>query len=315
MSERPHKWILYLYMLGLMLSGGAISICLKVLNSSEAKGENFSHPFFIPFLFVIGDVLCFMIYLYEIRSAKKQYGSYNLHPKVLAARTNGKPSTMSPLYLAIPKLLNLAASCVMGMAYSYTFSESNLRSQLYPNYQKEFLKPTFFAVIERSMESSSNDENISFVTFELALGLQGFIAMVIVALSLLLIKRDQYRHHWVSVGFIFAATLLICIPLIINQRQTSLNVLIGIGLTLGSVVLFSLQYIIEEKLLTSYYLTPARVVGWQGFWGILYIAIFMPTFQAIECHARFCSNGRIEDSIFAFQQIYANVNILLLLVG
>lgn len=222
---------------------------------------------------------------------------------------------MNPLYLAPPKLLNLAASCVLGMAYSYTFTESSLESQLSPNYHKGFVKPTYLAAVGRSMETGGNDADIAFITFELALGLQGLIAMAIVAMSLLFLKRDQFRHHWVSVGFIFVATLLICIPLIVNQLQTSVNVLIGISLTIGSIVLFSLQYIIEEKLLTSFYLTPARVVGWQGLWGILYIAIFLPTFQAIECHARFCSNDRIEDTIFAFQQIYANVNILLLLVG
>jgi hypothetical protein len=37
-------------------------------------------------------------------------------------------------------------------------------------------------------------------------------------------------------------------------------------------------YVVEEKLLGSYYLDPLKVVGLEGLWGLIMWAILLPIF-------------------------------------
>jgi len=72
------------------------------------------------------------------------------------------------------------------------------------------------------------------------------------------------------------------VPLYIDEPQTALNVLLGTGLVLGSVLLFCLQFIQEEKLLDKHFISPARLVGWEGIWGILLMALILPGFYFVK---------------------------------
>lgn len=110
MPSKPKKWLLYVYMLFLALTGALIAIAFRIINTAEARGENFSHPFFIPITMVVGDALCIFIYFYEIRRARKRFGSYQLHPKVVNARTRGRSTYVNPIYFFPPRLINMVAS-------------------------------------------------------------------------------------------------------------------------------------------------------------------------------------------------------------
>ncbi len=43
------------------------------------------------------------------------------------------------------------------------------------------------------------------------------------------------------------------------------------------------MFIVEEKLLSGYYLDPLYIVGLEGFWGCFYYAILLPIFQNVKC--------------------------------
>jgi hypothetical protein len=59
----------------------------------------------------------------------------------------------------------------------------------------------------------------------------------------------------------------------------------------------------EEKILGGYSLDPLFIVGMEGFWGCLVMALMLPAFQRIECTGELCHGGRLEDSMMAFKEL------------
>lgn len=67
------------------------------------------------------------------------------------------------------------------------------------------------------------------------------------------------------------------------------------------------KYITEELLLVGKGLDPLYVVGWEGFFGMIYYIILLPIFQHIKCsQVGLCSDsGTIENTTLALQQMNA----------
>ena len=90
----------------------------------------------------------------------------------------------------------------------------------------------------------------------------------------------------------------------------------GPATTLTGVVLLLLaqcftggQFIVEEKLLSGYYLDPFLVVGLEGFWGVCIWSILLPIFQTVrDCTFPLCDpkTGRLEDTSQAFAELGAH---------
>jgi hypothetical protein len=299
-------------MLFLAVTGALVAILLRLINTAESRGENFSHPFFIPSTMVIGDALWIFIYFYEIRRARKRFGSYQLHPKVVNARTRGRGTDVNPLYFLPPRLINIIASSLLAMSYSYVGTSEN--SDGFREYNEDSHSVETNALSNFSILQSENNSK-PFITFELALVLQGNIILIIILVSRLFLKREQYRHNWVGVVFILVATWMIWVPFYVDEHESVGNVLIGTVLVLGSTLLFSLQYIIEERLISNNFLSPARLVGWEGIWGLMLLVIFLPIFYIIKWNAHFCSNGMLDDSLFALRQMWSNLVIMFLMIG
>ena len=80
------------------------------------------------------------------------------------------------------------------------------------------------------------------------------------------------------------------------------------------------MFIVEEKLLSSYYLDPFKIVGTEGMWGVLYYLIALPIMQTIQCSggkglAALCNFGYLENSSYAFHQMAENYLIIWLAFG
>jgi len=109
MSLKIRKLFLYCFMLAIVLASAGFAILSRIINTTKSRGEFFSHPFFIPLSMVIGDAFCIFIYVYEIQKARKRFGSYQLHPKVVSARTKGRSTHLNPFKLFFPRLTNILA--------------------------------------------------------------------------------------------------------------------------------------------------------------------------------------------------------------
>ena len=63
------------------------------------------------------------------------------------------------------------------------------------------------------------------------------------------------------------------------------------------------KHIAEEKLLQGDHLDPMLVVGIEGMCGCIFFLILLPIFQSIHCNSTdFCNNGRIENTVIAWQE-------------
>jgi drug/metabolite transporter (DMT)-like permease len=202
-----------------------------------------------------------------------------LHKKVIAARTQGRATQVNILLFVIPKFLNLFAICLFGMAYSYTVEEPIKNSDiewLENIIPKFYLKKRWLAV------SFESDVSKPYLSFESSFVLLSSSVFILVVISKVFLGRKQYRHQWSSLLVMFGAVLMVVIPYLVDEQNSVENAFIGIAMVFSSILLISIQYAFEEWLVTKYYLSPAKMMGWQGIWGILLLVIFLPIFQYIE---------------------------------
>lgn len=60
---------------------------------------------------------------------------------------------------------------------------------------------------------------------------------------------------------------------------------------------------------------PLKMIGWEGLWGSVLYFMMLPLLQVIPCDSNLCSNGKVEDTIQALDQIINSSYIALLCVG
>ena len=80
------------------------------------------------------------------------------------------------------------------------------------------------------------------------------------------------------------------------------------------------MFIVEEKLLSQYYLDPFKVVGTEGMWGVLYYLCILPIMQVIQCGGdqgleKLCNFGYLENTSYALKQMAENTTIIWLAIG
>lgn len=264
MEARPHMLLLYFYMAAMIISGAGNGIVTKLADKSVSLGHQFEHPYFQSFTMFIGEGLCMFAFLYEYFSLKKQYGSYENAPNVVAARKNGKTTNINPLLFAIPMVCDAVGSTLLLFAYLY-------------------------------------------IPVSLAQMIQGSIVIITAILSIIFLKRRLYRHHWSGLVLVVLGIFLVGLSVMIAKNDDKdQKTTLGIVLMIGSILTQGSQFVIEEKLFKDYYLSPLRIIGWEGIWGCLLFIVLLPIFQFIPCDLHFCSNGKIEDSWYALRQLYHN---------
>ena len=68
------------------------------------------------------------------------------------------------------------------------------------------------------------------------------------------------------------------------------------------------SYTVEEKFLGDCdQLTPEELIGWEGFWSILFWMICLPILQQIPCsNPDVCARDYVENTLLAFKDYAAN---------
>ena len=112
--------------------------------------------------------------------------------------------------------------------------------------------------------------------------LRGMIIIVTATMSILFLKRKLYVHHWSSIAVIFSGVALVGVAALLNSKpegseEESVNPM-GIVLVIVSQFFAGGLYIVEEKLLSDYYLDPLKVVGLEGLWGFIMTLVILPIF-------------------------------------
>ena len=155
--------------------------------------------------------------------------------------------------------------------------------------------------------------------------MRGIITVITAMLSIIFLKKQQYRHHWVGLACIIlgvAEVGYIAIAYESGDEESASggSVALGIILLLISQLFTGSMFIVEEHFIGDYYLDPMKVVGTEGMWGVCYYIFLLPFMQMIPCtgtdglHA-LCNFGYLENSAYAFYQMSGNIAIPLLSLG
>jgi drug/metabolite transporter (DMT)-like permease len=153
---------------------------------------------------------------------------------------------------------------------------------------------------------------------------RGSIMIFTAIFSIIFLKAKIYRHQFMSLGIITCGLALVGLASMVegdsSKKGAETKVLGIISLVVGQ--LFSAaQFVIEEKLVTKYYVHPLQMVGWEGIWGSLYYSVILIVFYFIECDPdnTFCYHGggehRLENAPFAFHQLIDNPILLVYTIG
>lgn len=154
--------------------------------------------------------------------------------------------------------------------------------------------------------------------------MRGAIVIITALFSVCFLGRKLYKHHWWSILIIFIGVAEVgwvstwekyYIP-----STTGGSELMGISLLIASQCFTGIMFIVEEKLLSDYYLDPFVVVGHEGMWGLMFYLFVLPIMQCVHCGvmwadlnnkqygvlAGMCNYNYLENSAYAFYQMGQN---------
>lgn len=127
------------------------------------------------------------------------------------------------------------------------------------------------------------------------------------------LKKKFYRQHLLGIMLIITGISLVVIAVTTksggsSSAETSTGeMLFGIGMICISVFIQGVQFIAEEKILGNVYVSSKRLTGWEGIWGLCFFAVFLTIAQFISCEGNLCTNGKLEDTLQAFDQVFSSL--------
>jgi len=103
------------------------------------------------------------------------------------------------------------------------------------------------------------------ISLSLAFVFKGARVVFSAVLTVTLLKRRLYFHHWISVALCVAGLAIAAS----SQLLTEPSSFVGIVMVLGGELFKSLRVVSEEKLMKSYSFAPTFLVGVEGIYGSL----------------------------------------------
>lgn len=107
--------------------------------------------------------------------------------------------------------------------------------------------------------------------------MRGLIVVITAALARIFLRRKQYRHHILSIMLILGGITIVGMSSLYS-KDSSNNSMIGLILIVSSQLVAGVQMILEEKILSMGNVHPLRMVGWEGFWGLLFVTTMLTIF-------------------------------------
>ena len=144
-------------------------------------------------------------------------------------------------------------------------------------------------------------------------------------MSKIFLNNPIYKHHILGIGSLFFGIFLVGLSALIysdEDKKIVKHPLIGIALIITSELIVSICFVFQEIFIKNYDVHPLQLVGFEGLWGFIIISIILIIFQFISCNnidisGDICTENDkgelfLEDSIFAFRQMWEKKNILIL---
>ena len=99
--------------------------------------------------------------------------------------------------------------------------------------------------------------------------LRGGIPVVTAFLSVVFLGRKLYSHHYLGLALAVSGITIVGVSQFLDQtEENSSNMILGLILVLASLITTGIQFIVEEKILNTFYILPLKMVGMEGVWGL-----------------------------------------------
>lgn len=145
--------------------------------------------------------------------------------------------------------------------------------------------------------------------------LQGALVLITTFASIIFLKKRYKLHQWLSLPLIVGGVWMVGASSIENDDGTNGSPAFGIILMFSAMWIQAVQMITEEKLFRNYKLSPLKVIGYEGIFGMSIYIVFLFIAYFIKWSGKICPTGRLEDSIMAFRGLGENSTLLGLVIG
>ena len=193
----------------------------------------------------------------------------------LQTKTKTKKQISSPVLFCLPAIIDLIASCF------FTFG-------------------------------------LIFCAISVAQIIYSFQIVITAILSKLILKKKSVAQQITGIVFVFAGVAITGFASLTEKEvyvQTYETNSTGIILVIIANILWPIQFVIEERLFRSYNYNALEAIGYEGLAGTTIFLLLIPFMYNIKCAPFYldqqkkevlCALGRLEDGIFAIEQMINN---------
>ena len=140
--------------------------------------------------------------------------------------------------------------------------------------------------------------------------------MVVAIYTVLFLRLRIFKHEVLGVILISVGIAIVGVFSILYEADSAKNPKLGFIIMIISQFFIGGVSITEQKFFKHVKVHPLQAVGIEGFTGFMYCLCMLPILNLIPCdYQDLCSEGYVENSIDAFQQIGDNPYALALLLG
>jgi drug/metabolite transporter (DMT)-like permease len=162
--------------------------------------------------------------------------------------------------------------------------------------------------------------SINLINQSIYMMLRGGTPIVTAALSVAFLGRKLYSHHYVGLSLTVVGIGVVGLSEYLQDTSGGSNMVLGLICVIGSLCTTGVQFIIEEKILNSFYILPIKMVGMEGVWGLflagaaILVTSFLPcSYEAgvDDTNAMCQPNGYVEDPSLGFQTLFTHYQMII----
>uniref|UniRef100_A0A915DJ61 DALR anticodon binding domain-containing protein n=1 Tax=Ditylenchus dipsaci TaxID=166011 RepID=A0A915DJ61_9BILA len=267
----------------MVVSGSMNTIAAKWADSIEVNGVLFDHPFFQATCMFVGELSCLVVYfiIYFIR--KHYWQRRHAVGESGAVLELDDELAEEPTLPKFSALIFLPPACCDVVATSLMYIGLNLTTA--SSYQM----------------------------------LRGAVIIFTGLLSVAFLRTRLQAFKWLGMAFVTAGLVVVGVSDIMfddNPHDDMNAIITGDLLIVMAQIIVAIQMVTEQKFVLQYDVPPLLAVGLEGLFGLAIISFLMIPMYFIHVPATFSKNPefRLEDVIFAFQEMYAKPQILMALL-
>lgn len=259
-------------MTGYLLAGAVNTLLLKSMDSYLVDDKKFRHPYFQVSSLFLGEFSCMFM-------------------SIILSFINKKRSRLSEY-----RVLNTQAKHI-----SSTYKD-RCRVFLFGIPAFLFLIAACLMFVGLALSAAS--------VYQMA---RASLSIFVAIYSVLFLRQRIYRHQVTGIIMLFLGLVVVGASHIMYQANSSDDPIWGGVILIISQVIAAAVLVVEEYLLRNINVEPLHATGVEGMCGFVYTLLLLPVLYFIPCTSdTVCSNGRVEDSILAFEQLGNNLSLLLL---